>query len=80
MKTYIDFMFVLQGIFTRRVGYNEMIRMYYLPLPDRCKIQYSLRPRQHSKRLISKTTELNRDYILCECCTKMPTDVHLYTI
>jgi len=32
------------------------------------KIQYSLRPRQHSKQLISKTAELNnRDYIVQRC-------------
>ena len=34
-------------------------------LPDRCEVQYNLRPRQHCKQLISKTTELNnRDYIV----------------
>jgi len=34
-------------------------------LPERCKIQYNLRPRQHTKQLLSKTTELNnRDYIV----------------
>jgi len=41
-------------------------------LLDRCKIQYSLRPRQHSKQLISRTNELNsRDYIVrMLCCTR----------
>jgi len=34
-------------------------------LPYRCEVQYNLRPRQHCKQLISKTTELNnRDYIV----------------
>ena len=44
--------------------FNRIIRNNKHP-PERHKIQYYLRPRQHSKQLISKTAELNnRDYIV----------------
>ena len=40
---------------------NKHVLQHYLR--ERHKIQYNLRPRQHSKQLISKTAELNnRDY------------------
>jgi len=52
-----------ETLFSRIVRNDKHVLQHYLP--DRCKIQYSLRPRQHSKQLISKTTELNnRDYIV----------------
>ena len=44
--------------------FSRIIRNNKHP-PERHKIQYNVRPRQHSKQLISKTTELNnRDYIV----------------
>jgi len=52
-----------KALFSRVIRNDKHVLQYYLS--DSCKIQYSLRPRQHSKQLISKTTELNnRGYIV----------------
>jgi len=42
--------------------YDKHVLQHYLP--ERYKIQYNLRPRQHTKQLLSKTTEHNnRDIV-----------------
>ena len=52
-----------EALFSRIKRNNKHVLQHYLP--ERHKIQYNLRPRQHSKQLISKTAELNnRDYIV----------------
>jgi len=52
-----------EALFSRIIRKNKHVLQHYLP--ERHKIQYNLRPRQHSKQLISKTAELNnRDYIV----------------
>jgi len=51
------------ALFSRVIRNDKHVLQHYLP--DRCEVQYNLRPRQHYKQLISKTTELNnRDYIV----------------
>ena len=51
------------ALFSRVIRNDKHVLQHYLP--DRCEVQYNLRPRQHCKQLISKTTELNnRDYIV----------------
>ena len=50
------------ALFSRIIRNDKHVLQHYLP--ERNKIQYNLRPRQH-KQLISRTTELNnRDYIV----------------
>jgi len=64
------------ALFSRIIRNDKHGLQHYLP--EHYKLEYNLRPRQHSKQLLSKTTELNnRDYIvtLCECCVKMHIDV-----
>ena len=52
-----------EALFSRIKRNNKHVLQHYLP--ERHKIQYSLKPRQHSKQLISKTAELNNhDYIV----------------
>jgi len=52
-----------EALFSRIIRNNKHVLQHYLR--ERHKIQYNLRPRQHSKQLISKTAELNnRDYIV----------------
>jgi len=56
-----------EALFSRIIRNNKHVLQHYLP--ERHKIQYDLRPRQHSKQLISKTAELNnRDYIVRMLC------------
>ena len=55
-------MFENDALFSRIIRNDKHIVLQHY-LPERNKIQYNLRPRQHSKQLISRTTELNnRDY------------------
>ena len=52
-----------RALFSRIIRNDEHVLQHYLP--ERYKLEYNLRPRQHNKQLLSKTTELNnRDYIV----------------
>ena len=51
------------ALFSRVLGNDKRVLQHYLP--DRCQTNYSLRPQQHSKQLIPKTTEFyNREYMI----------------
>jgi len=48
---------------SRIIRNDKHVLQHYLP--EHCKLEYNLRPQQHSKQLLSKTTEFNnRDYIV----------------
>ena len=52
-----------EALFSRIMRNNKHVLQHYLR--ERHEIQYNLRPRQHSKQLISKMAELNnRDHIV----------------
>ena len=52
-----------RALFSRIIRNDKHVLQHYLP--ERYKLEYNLRPRQHNKQLLTKTTELNnRDYIV----------------
>ena len=57
-----------KALFSRIIRNNKHVLQHYLP--EHHKIQYNLRPRQHSKQRLNLIIVI----ILYECCTEMPID------
>ena len=71
-----------EALFSRIIQYETTSMCYSVTCQNVTKYSITSRPRQHSRQLISKATELNiiTVTILCRCCVKMPIDVYLYNI